>query len=239
MTEESAGVDLRELFDSNAEDFLILGDPGSGKSTSMASFAVDAARAWKSDGTSLFPIWVSLAAAAADGSDAEQVLIGGVPEVALCSARDGNQHAAELSTFLRNSISSGRALLLLDGLDEVKDHHLPAIRGAISTVANLSNGTRVVATCRAFDYRQSSPTRKVSIERELELLPYNATEQKTYVRRWYAAAVRVGRFTQDQADELIFALVNELRAEGIAELSESPLLLALLDSHPFGRGKIA
>lgn len=229
MAEADEGTDLRELFNSTDEALLILGDPGSGKSTSLAMFAVDAARNWLKDRDNLLPIWVNLAAVTSGKKiDEVQLLLSGVPEIGIAVTRLGLEGGDELKRSLIRAITQGKALLLLDGLDEVKDHALTEVRSAITQVLRLRSGTRVVTTCRKFDYRQSTPTRKIPIERELELLPYSPEEQRLYVQRWYAAAVRIGRFSAAQAEELGWALIQELRVEELAELGESPLLLALL-----------
>lgn len=229
MAEKDQGIGLRELFESTDQSLLLLGDPGSGKSTSLAWFALDAARKWLDDRSKPLPIWVNLATiVAGKGFDAKQLLLGGVPEVEIAITRGGLERGREVKQFLSNAIVSGKALLLLDGLDEANDMLLGDVRRAISEVCRMKNGTRVITTCRSFDYRLSTPNRKVAIERELELLPYNIPEQKFYVEGWYKAAVTVGRFTPAQANELSSALVNELRNEAVAELAESPLLLALL-----------
>jgi formylglycine-generating enzyme required for sulfatase activity len=226
---ETHDVGLRELFVATDQPLMILGDPGSGKSTSLASFAVDAARNRLRQSNGPLPIWVSLAAVApVPRKDSAQFLVSGVPEIGVATARGGAEAGAELTRYLRQSIVEGGALLLLDGLDEVKEDLLDDVRKAISGLLALQTKTRVVVTCRKFDYRQSTPIRKIPIERELELLPYNADEQKLYVERWYAAAIGIGRFTPAQATELGDALIRELRSEALSELGESPLLLALL-----------
>jgi len=230
MAEAHQGTDLWTLFDATDEALLILGDPGSGKSTSLAMFAVDGARNWSEDGDNPLPIWVNLASVTlGDNATPEQLLLTGVPEIGVAVTRLGLEGGDGLSRFLHKAIVRGNALLLVDGLDEVKEHMLPQVRTAISRMLGLRNGTRVVVTCRTFDYRQSTPPRKIPIERELELLPYSPEEQRLYVKRWYDAAVRIARFTASQAEDLASALVHELRSsEAIAELAESPLLLALL-----------
>jgi formylglycine-generating enzyme required for sulfatase activity len=229
MAEKDAGVDLRELFDSTDQSLLILGDPGSGKSTSLAMFVVEAARKWSKKDSILLPIWISLSTITMEGqNNAEQLLLSGVPEISLVENSLGSGKAKELEDFLTETMVQGKALLMLDGLDEVKDHMLNRIRKAIINILQQQNGNRVVVSCRKFDYQLSTPTRKIPIERELELLPYSSKEQSLYIQRWYSAAVRIGRFSTKQSKELSVALEQEIREEGIAELAESPLLLALL-----------
>jgi formylglycine-generating enzyme required for sulfatase activity len=229
MAEEDEGIGLQELFSSTDDDVIILGDPGSGKSTSMASLAVQSARRRSSDHNAPLPVWVALGTVTNRGQDDYlALLLSGVPEVQLAAARGGPSAGVALSERLRRAVEEGRALLLLDGLDEVKEHLISKVRSAVGGVLALKNGVRVVVTCRTFDYRQSTPSRRLPIERELELLPYNKSEQALYVERWYAATVGNGRFTPHQASALQGAMKVELLDSELAELAESPLLLALL-----------
>jgi formylglycine-generating enzyme required for sulfatase activity len=229
MTEESTGVDLRKLFDSTDQPLVILGDPGSGKSTSLAMFAVEAARNCSKAGKGRLPIWVNLASVAGDArTEPEQLLLSGVPEIEASVRRGGQPAGVRLGGVLAGAILEGKALLLLDGLDEVKEHMLPAVRRAIAHMLKVHSKARIVVACRKFDYRQSHPTRKVPIDREAEILPYSPAEQKQYVKRWYDAAVRINRFTIAQANDLAIALVTELSNNDVAQLAETPLLLALL-----------
>jgi formylglycine-generating enzyme required for sulfatase activity len=227
MAEKGKGVPLLDVFSSTEQPLIILGDPGSGKSTSLAALALSAAKSWASDGEHRLPIWISLESVILSARDPETTLLSGVAEVQVGAARGGATEVAELTRFLRDAILQDKALLLLDGLDEVQEHELDDVRRAIAAVLN-AHRNKVVVTCRKFDYRLATPSRKLPIDRELELLPYNDTERMEYVDRWYTAAVRVGRFTPSQAGELSAALVVELKNQDIAELAESPLLLALL-----------
>ena len=229
MAEEDHGVALLELFESTSDPLVILGDPGSGKSTSVAFFAVGAARKWTKDPSRLLPIWVNLSSVLYGGKkDHIDLLLTGVPEIDLAAAQAGAGSASRLAAILRRAIIDGRALVLLDGLDEVKDYALREVRRAISHTVDLHNGARLVVTCRKFDYRQTAPSRKVPIERELELLPYSEEEKHLYVDRWQNSAVRIGRFTPAEATDLASALKVELRSEDLSDLAGSPLLMAFL-----------
>lgn len=79
MAEAAEGTDLKEVFKSTGEDLLILGDPGSGKSTSVGMFAVEAARRRLQDKSSPLPVWVGLATITSGGKDdGFEVLLSGV-----------------------------------------------------------------------------------------------------------------------------------------------------------------
>ncbi|GAA3768381.1 SUMF1/EgtB/PvdO family nonheme iron enzyme [Streptomyces phyllanthi] len=229
LAASTEGVDLGELLDATEDSVVILGDPGGGKSTSIAAIAVRAARRYLSSPENPLPIRVQLGSViAALAGGPELLLLSGVPEVKLTIARDGRNAGNQLTEFLRAEIQQGRALLLLDGIDEIAEASLGAIRRAISHILLPANGTRIIATCRKFDYRQTRPSRKVGIPRELELLPYTRTDKNQYVQQWYDAAARTGRFSTEEAVALASSLKRELLNPELAELGELPLLLTLL-----------
>jgi len=229
MTERDTGADLIGLADSTAEPLVILGDPGSGKSTSAAMLAARAARGAMS-GERLVPIWVNLGTIIANPRwSAEKILLSGVPEVDLAIARQGEHAGVDLAQALETTISQGSALLLLDGLDEVKDFSITTVREAITTILAQRNGSKVLITCRTFDYRHENPPRKLPVKRELEILPLSTQEKLDYVTRWYESAARAGGFRLELAEKLRDALHQEiLSSPVITDMAGLPLLLALL-----------
>jgi formylglycine-generating enzyme required for sulfatase activity/DNA-binding winged helix-turn-helix (wHTH) protein len=229
MTERDTGSDLLTLVESANDPVVVLGEPGSGKSTSAAMLAARSARR-AINGAAQIPIWVNLGAIVANPRwTAEKILLSGVPELELAISRSGEHAGLDLSQFLENALVTGNALLLLDGLDEVKDFALPKVRDSINIALSQRNGSKVVISCRTFDYRHDSPSRKVPVEQELELLPLSQQEKIDYVARWYAAAARAGGFRPDLADSLRDALQQEiLRKSVVADMAGLPLLLALL-----------
>ena len=232
MAENDAGTPLHELFAATTDHLLILGDPGSGKSSSVAMLAMNAAQAAVADIDAPTPIWINLASVTGAVKQAaerpEAFLTSGVSEIASAIARGGDRAGSALARTLEKAMLERRALVLLDGLDEVKDHMLPAVRHAITQLVRQPQAAQVIVTCRKFDYRQSAPIRKVPIDRELELLPYSLPEMYTYVQRWYEAAFRIGRFTAVEATSLSEGLCNELQSPDLTEMGSLPLLLALL-----------
>ena len=162
------------------------------------------------------------------GTRPEKALITSAPKIDFAIAQSGPDAKAQLKESLMRAFLDGKALLLLDGLDEVKEHLLSGVRGFINHALKVSSSSRILVACRTFDYRQTQPSRRLPISRELELLPFSRAEQGEYIERWYEAAVRLGRFSPAQAAELAVLLLEALERPEIEELAKSLLLLALL-----------
>ncbi|WP_343211472.1 SUMF1/EgtB/PvdO family nonheme iron enzyme (plasmid) [Aliisedimentitalea scapharcae] len=228
MAEGDQGIPLEPFLYESEDDLIVLGEPGSGKSTSLAATAYHFSSDWSSIGDKI-AIWVTLASVReSDDLDEVGLLLSGVPEIGFLAKKFGTESSLSLKSELRKAISSGSAILLLDGLDEVKEFRLDAVKKAITFIKRKHRTSKVIVTCRAFDYRQQIPNRKLPFEHELELLPYDSEQQQSYVESWYSAAVSSGRLTVDEASPLCAALIVELKTPDVGELGASPLLLALL-----------
>ncbi|MEV7213287.1 NACHT domain-containing protein [Kitasatospora cineracea] len=134
-------------------------------------------------------------------------------------------------------LTAGRALLLIDGLDEVPDEQRDEVRGWLEQLLDLYPDTLALATVRpsavppgwldhlGFD--------------ELLLCPMGRQDRRRFVERWHRAALREllaaphtdaqehrwrSEVEQDRADLLrTFDTVPE-----IAQLTDSPLLCAMI-----------
>ncbi len=126
-------------------------------------------------------------------------------------------------------LQAGRALLILDGVDEVPESlplgHLPR-RNLITGLADampawLKLGNRVLLTSRPYGLCNDDRRRvKLTVA---ELLELPEALQDTFVRRWYAAADPVN--VETKAGGL---LVHLQEREDLAELRRNPMLLTAL-----------
>ena len=128
-----------------------------------------------------------------------------------------------------DELQTGRALLILDGVDEVPDSlspgHLPR-RNLLTGLADalpewLKRGNRVLLTSRPYGLCNDDRRRVNLPVAELAELP--GPLQDTFVRRWYAAA------DPPQAAEKASGLLVHLQErEDLAELRRNPMLLTAL-----------
>lgn len=213
-------LNLAELLDSRRA--VLLGDPGSGKTTvtRYITYAI-AANDPTHLGSGLAELTPVLVRLANYGQALE---------------RDGTLHlveyiAQELTSkpefgqLLRQAIEAGTCLVILDGLDEVADPNLRIrVTERIQTMVAGYNRNRFLVTSRIVGYDRSPLTRefKHATLRELRL-----EDQARFVELWYEAlrAEISGEAHQGQAADLVEALRTKPQ---IGRLAANPLLLTIM-----------
>jgi TIR domain/NACHT domain/PBS lyase HEAT-like repeat len=196
---------LAEPFNAFGERMLILGEPGSGKTTSLFAFARDALALRLEDPSQPLPLLAPISEWRTDKESQSLAdwLVDLFPTLDAVS--------------LRQLVDSGGALLLLDGLDEIarsshsaedssddKQHEDPRAR----FLKQLSARGPIVLTCRAAEYR--SIGEKAPLGGAVELQPLDDSQLKEYLREFPALW---GALQRDE----------ELR-----NVARTPLLLSIL-----------
>jgi hypothetical protein len=198
---------------------LIVGGPGSGKSTLIAHVATRAVRA-KEEGEDA---WLK---------DALPFVlpVRSLREGAVTVEMLAGMAGAE-AWFFRAALESGRALLLVDGLDEAKADRVAELAAAMSKLLDLHTGTRVVATTR--------PTSGVWLEAapagfaQAKLTAMTRGEVYTYIDRWcLAAELSLGK-AHEQAEADAKAAADDLKERvrlrsAIEKLAQTPLMCSVI-----------
>ncbi len=239
---------------------VLLGEPGSGKSTfakflalCMAGEALDLpgvnlrrltdplpgdsadTETW--DHGALLPVWISLRDFAAQG-----IAVPGEPGTAqqiwTYIERDlTSSGLGEYAQILRGHLLSQGVLLILDGLDEVpeaearRNQVLEAIEGFTTIFAQC----RVLVTCRTYAYRNQGW--RLQGFSEAELAPFDADRISHFSHRWYVHAAALGLVNPGAAAALANLFVRGILAsDRLLALAERPLLLTLMASLHTSRG---
>jgi formylglycine-generating enzyme required for sulfatase activity len=185
--------DLLDLPDKTA---VVLGEPGMGKTTMLHYLALWESK--KSDG--LFPILVKLAEFSKTRDPLETYLLAAVANFITSPA---------MLEAARQTIQKQRALILLDGLDEVSREGYQAVTDRIQDFIAAHRGCRVIITSRKAGFQSDRvPYRIFAIDK----LPL--PEIETFVTKWF-----------QQETDLAGKIAGNPR---LHELAQNPFLLSII-----------
>lgn len=235
---------------------VLLGEPGSGKSTALRYLALNLAEAgidatidlssrldgWSSLGNHrLLPIYLPLLPFARR--------LAGQPNTPI-SDNDLWMHIAEhleaggryegLAAAIAAELDAGHVILLLDGLDEVggADARGQVVR-SIQAFADNNPTCRIVITCRTRAY--------LSIHHQpwhpsdwptVRLDAWNIGQMKHFIAAWYTAAAASGRMSVERREERIASLQRAITRRDLQRLGMRPLLLTIMVLVHFNDGHL-
>lgn len=231
---------------------VLLGDPGSGKSTFLRHLAWALARrgldhavagdlfGWQPD-RHVLPIILPLRTLsrriATDGATPITVLLALRDEMHACCMHN-------VDDLLSASLANGSALLLFDGLDEVPLEAQPGQSAsrretleAIWAFVHLHEQNQVVLTCRtrAFD----APSRDLLGWPVETLAPFTLGQIRHFARAWYQELVSKQQITTAQAEQLSAALIDAIvHSPKLRAMAETPLLLTMMALVLFNKGEL-
>ncbi len=203
---------------------VVLGDPGSGKSTMLKYLALRLAK----DDKAPLPILLPLNAYAKALLQKEINLQAYLAEYFAARA----EGVASLAPLFKEAIEHGKAVILLDGLDEVQSNRAALVQKVEAFADDLvSRGNRVLVTSRIVGYRDASLSAKNwSL---FTLLDFTPEAIETFAGKWCLAFEKgtlgdtpeARKAAKAEERSLLEALKNN---PGVARLASNPLLLTIL-----------
>lgn len=215
----------------NNKGLIILGDPGAGKTTFLKYVVLQLARGEivNKELSGYIPFLISMSTYAKYLDEQDISLIEFLKRYYKSLGTDLN-----FDEIVDESFAAGKALLLLDGLDEVKDvsKRLYAVNKIIDFFAIYKMmGNRFLLTSRIVGYRDVRPV--VEHLTECTLVDFEEEDIECYVDQWISsleeASVGNNVFAKQEAqDEKKELLDNINRNMGVRRLATNPLLLTIL-----------
>ncbi len=224
---------------------VLLGGPGSGKSSFVRHLAVALAHGEDAHPSALpgwsagwlLPLYTALGEFAAwtlqpggtlDGPGLWRYVVGQAQAYGLSGMDEPLSHA----------FTQGGLLLLLDGLDEVAE---PSLRvGVARAVVKLAEaGGRVVVTCRVRSFDQAVAAPFAPWPPPVTLAPFALGQMRHFVAGWYARSADQGVIAADEAARRVTELTDRLaHLSSLRDLGQTPLLLTMITLLHFYEGKL-
>ncbi|MDJ0662441.1 MAG: NACHT domain-containing NTPase [Crocosphaera sp.] len=192
------------------DKLMILGKPGVGKTTFLKYLAIQCNQGVFA--ATKIPIFIPLKkyAETENNPDLLTYIIQWLEQCKITNAKDK----------LRKILEEGKALILLDGLDEVTVKDSKRIIKSIEDFYTFYDKNKFIVTCRiaAIEYTFTQFT-EVEVA-EVEIADFNDRQIKTFVTNWFKIK-ELANYTQHFLEQL-------KNNSTIKELANNPLLLTLL-----------
>ncbi|MFK7843962.1 MAG: SUMF1/EgtB/PvdO family nonheme iron enzyme [Rhodothermales bacterium] len=132
---------------------------------------------------------------------------------------------AEAEPLLHNAFKSGEIYLVLDGLDEVPFDQRAIVREAVDALLDCHQIKRVIITCRIRSYVQENKLKGFAVH---TLAPFTPQQVADFVAGWYHAQTEQSALTSIQADDLTKDLQQAVQSSYLQPLAANPMLLTTM-----------
>ncbi len=218
---------------------VVLGDPGAGKSTLARYVMLALAEGHAHERLGLEDVWLPILFPVAAFAEARERQPDLAPLDYLSEYYKGLSQP-DYGSLFRRALLGGRALLLLDGLDEVREGRLELARCLEAFVREWdAPGNRFVATSRSAGYDDAPLDDTLFVRATIQ--PFADDDVRLFAQKWSYAYERAG--AQELPTEAAIAAIELQRraaarttslqaavfaTSNVTDLARNPLLLTIL-----------
>lgn len=197
------GTSILDIYDQAAGDLLILGEPGTGKSTLLLELAQQLVKRAVSDAEHPLPVILPLSSWAAKRSSLQDWMIDKLVEIYQIPRQVGEQWVEE-----------GVILPLLDGFDEMNEAARPTQIVEINRYHQAHKRTPLVVCSRTAAYDAVAKHKQLILQRAVIVQPFTNQQVNAYLL---------------QAGKDVAALRSAIKKNlALQELATTPLMLSVL-----------
>lgn len=202
----------------NDEQYLmLLGGPGVGKSTFLRKVGLEALKGKnRKFEHKCIPVFLELKRFREDQIDIEALI---AEEFKTCGYPDP-------ALMTNAALTSGKLLILFDGLDEVPDSNVDNVINEIGDFVDRYSQNRFIASCRRAAYKGGF--RRFT---EVEMADFDDSQIEGYIKKWFDSTPDQYRHQLDEemkTAERCWKALNTAQHRATKELARNPLLLTLL-----------
>ena len=216
--------------------WVLLGDPGSGKTTfvnyltqMLAQQNFENLPAWQKDEREILPIVIILRdfyrwAQSKDEGKANANLLWKF----ICHDLE-TKNLLFADTLLEKALEGGKAILMLDGLDEVPPGDARAfVRDSVLAFHTRYGKNRFLVTCRVLSYQNEKWQLPKDDFLSFQLAPFSNEKIADFIKAWYSEVAQKWNVPESRTATLTEKLLGAVQRTDLARLAPNPLLLTVM-----------